>query len=222
MWSADEQPRERLLKNGSAELSVNELLAVILRSGKQGESALDLARHILSDCDNKLHNLARLQVADLIKGYKGIGIAKASGLVAAVELGRRHALETASVTEPLSSSWDVYLHIAPILKDLDHEEFWVIYLNQQKKVIGKGKIAEGGLTSARIDVKLLFKKALEMKACGIIIAHNHPSGSIVPGIDDKRTTDKIKHAGRLLDIPLHDHLIIGGEEYYSFRDENAL
>lgn len=221
-WAEDEKPREKLVKKGVGMLSTNELLAIILLSGRVGESALDLARRILSDCNNDLNLLARQSVKELKKKYKGVGIAKAAGIVVAMELGRRRAISAVDIGRSLCSSTEVYAYISPLLKDLDHEEFWVIYLNRSNRILGNEKLSSGGMTGTVIDIRILFRKALEMKACAIIIAHNHPSGSLIPSEYDKMVTAKIREAGKLLDIALHDHLVIGGDSYLSFVDENLM
>ncbi|MDL2252073.1 DNA repair protein RadC [Odoribacter sp. OttesenSCG-928-J03] len=222
VWAEDERPREKLQKNGSTQLSTNELIAVILRSGQKGESALDLSRRILADCDNSLNKLARLQIDDLVKRYKGIGVAKAAGLIAAVELGRRRAFQLADEIVQISSSIDVYNHIAPFLKDLEHEEFWVIYLNRANTILGSEKLSSGGISGTVMDIRILFRKAIDRKACAIIAVHNHPGGTLLPGGNDRFVTQKMKEAGKILDVTLLDHLIVGGEGYYSFLDEGQL
>lgn len=221
-WADDDQPREKLLKKGVSALSTNELLALILRSGKAGESALDLARRILADCRYDLNMLARLGMRELMKNYKGIGLAKAAGVIAAVELSRRRPLQTEKPVHVIHSSVDAYRYIAPILKDLDHEEFWVIYLNRSNRVIDSEKISSGGMAGTVIDIRILFRKALEVKACAIIVVHNHPSGALWPSEQDKQVTERIQEAGEIVDILLHDHLIIGGGSYFSFVDDEII
>lgn len=221
-WAKDEQPREKLLHKGASALAVNELMALILRSGKRGESALDLARRILADCDNNLNNLAKIQVSELVRKYNGIGMAKAAGIVAAVELGRRRLSDAAIVMPVVSSSIAAYNYIAPIIGDLDHEEFWIIYLNRANRIQGSERLSSGGMAGTVIDVRMLFRKALEMKASALIVAHNHPSGTLYPSEQDKVITAKIKEAGKLLDVALHDHIIVAGNTYYSFVDEGKM
>jgi len=221
-WANDERPREKLLQQGVSVLSTTELLAIILRSGKKGESALTLARHILAACGNDLNKLAKLEVGELIRKYKGIGVAKAAGIVVAMELGRRRMLSAETVGYYIHSSMDVYNYISPLLKDLNHEEFWAVFLSRSNEVLGVTRLFSGGLSSTVIDVRLLFRKALETRASAVIVAHNHPSGSLLPSEYDKMITEKIKQGGLLLDIVLHDHIIIGGERYFSFVDEGII
>lgn len=221
-WAKDDKPREKLLQKGVAALSTNELLAILLRSGKVGESVLDLSRRILADCGNELNNLARLNVHELVKKYKGIGLAKAAAIVVAMEMGRRRMHEKVFVAPVISSSALAYAYLAPFLRDLEHEEFWGLFLNRANRVLGSERLSSGGMASTVIDVRVLFRRALEMKACALIIAHNHPSSSLSPSVHDRSVTEKIRSAGNLLDIVLHDHLIIGGDSYYSFVDEGIL
>lgn len=222
LWPEEDRPREKLLKRGLAALSNYELLAILLRSGKAGESALDLARRILGDCENDLSRLACLSVKDLMKKYDGIGIAKASSIIVAAELGRRRMMASVDLKQSLGSSIEVYNYIAPVLKDLDHEEFWVIFLNRSNRILGKQCLFSGGFTATMTDVRVVFKEALVMKASAIIIVHNHPSGSLYPSEQDISVTAQIRDAGKLLQINLYDHLIIGGASYFSFVDENLI
>ena len=157
-----------------------------------------------------------------MKNYNGVGLAKAAGVIAAIEISRRRPLETEKPIYSIHSSVDAYRYIAPILKDLDHEEFWVIYLNRSNRVIDSEKISSGGMAGTVIDIRILFRKALEVKACAIIVIHNHPSGALWPSDQDKQVTEKIREAGEIVDILLHDHLIVGGGSYFSFVDDDNI
>lgn len=221
-WSKEERPREKLVTKGVSTLSNVELLSILLRCGNKEESALSLARRILSDCGNDFNRLARFSVRALCKNYRGIGIAKSTEIIVAMEIGRRRILQSVNRRRALCSSTDSYKYISPLIKDLDQEEFWVIYLNRANHIQGCERISQGGMSSTIIDIRVLFVKALEMKADAIIVAHNHPSGFLHPSEYDKAITEKIKDAGQLIDIPLYDHLIIGGNTYYSFLDEGML
>lgn len=221
-WAKDDKPREKLLQKGVASLSTNELLAIILRSGNIGESVLELSRRILSDCGNELNNLAKMSVRELVKKYKGIGVAKAAAIIVAMEIGRRRMQEEVVLTRAISSSAEAYAYIAPILRDLEHEEFWVLFLNRANRILGSECLSVGGMVSTVIDIRVLFRKALEMKATALIVAHNHPGSSLYPSEHDRSVTESIRSAGNLLDIVLHDHLIIAGNNYYSFVDEGIL
>ncbi|MDR0982771.1 MAG: DNA repair protein RadC [Culturomica sp.] len=221
-WANDERPREKLIEQNPYSLSINELIAIILRSGNKGESAVDLARRIMYEYNNDLNNLAKENVRDLMNKFKGIGEAKAAALVAAFELSKRRALHVASDTKFVRSSEDAYEYIYPILQDLDHEEFWIIFLNRSNKIIGKSRLSVGGFTCTVVDIRVIFYKALQRKSCSIIIAHNHPGGSKNPGSHDKIATEKIRKAGILMDVILQDHIIVGEKSYYSFTDNFLL
>ena len=221
-WAEDDKPREKMLSKGVTALSTNELLAILIRSGSGGESALDLSRRILTDASNDLNTLARLSVSDFMNRYKGVGMAKAASIIAAMELGRRRALSTAREEPALTTSRDLYDYLQPLIGDLDHEEFWVIYLTHSNQVKGCECLSSGGMDGTVIDVRLLFRGALDMKATYIVIAHNHPGGSLVPSTYDELITRKIYEGGQLLDIKLYDHIIVGENAYYSFADEGKL
>ncbi len=224
-YSEEELPREKMLQHGAAALSVRELLAILLRSGVGGETVLDLAHNILAECDNDVDVLARMDVADIISRFRGVGVAKASAIVAALELGKRReslAEEKRADTTCIQSSRMAYGIIGPLLKDLDHEELWVLYLSRANRVIAKERIAIGGMDAIIADVRILLKKSLDRKAHYLILAHNHPSSSLKPSPQDKMMTEKIYKAGLLVDVKLFDHLIIGGDDYFSFADNGLL
>ncbi|KIO42806.1 MULTISPECIES: RadC family protein [Porphyromonadaceae] len=221
-WAEDDKPREKLLSKGVSALSTNELLAILLRSGSDGESALDLARRILSDHNNDLNVVARLGVRDFMNVYKGIGVAKAASVIAAFELGRRRGLVGKTDVMTLVSSRDIYELLQPRIGDLDHEEFWVIFLNTGCRVKSCERLFSGGMEGTLVDMRILFRKALEMKARSFVIAHNHPSGNIEPSNQDIELTRKIRKAGDTLDIILLDHLVITSHGFYSFADYGIL
>ena len=221
-WAGDDKPREKLLFKGVSALSTNELLAILLRSGSDGESALDLARRILSDHNNDLNAIARLGIRDFMNVYKGVGVAKAASVIAAFELGRRRGLSGKSDTMTLVSSRDIYELLQPRIGDFDHEEFWVIFLNTGCKVKSCERLFSGGMEGALVDMRILFRKALEIKARSFVIAHNHPSGNLEPSNQDIELTRKIRKAGDTLDIILLDHLVICNHGFYSFADHGIL
>lgn len=221
-WSEDDRPREKMAVKGAAALSTNELLAILLRSGSGGESALDLARRILADCGNDLNRLARLSLDELSSRYKGMGLAKAAAVIAAMELGRRRALAEAGESPVLNTSLDIYNYLRPRMSDLDHEEFWVVLLSGGCRVKGCERLFSGGWDGTMIDVRMLFRRVLESRASAIVIAHNHPSGNLRPSPQDMALTKKVREAGKLLDINLLDHLIVCLGGYYSFADEGTL
>lgn len=211
-----------MLLKGVASLSVNELLAILLRSGSGGESALDLARRILADSNNDLNLLARLSVSDFMSRYKGVGMAKAASIIAAMELGRRRALSTVREEPMLTTSRDLYDYLQPLIGDLDHEEFWVMTLSSACRIKSCERLFSGGIESTIIDIRMVFRKVLESKACSIVIAHNHPSGNDRPSAQDIVLTKKVREAGKVLDIVLLDHIIVCPDRYYSFADSGTL
>lgn len=221
-WAKDEQPREKLLQRSVSTLSLNELFAILLRSGSDGESALELARRIMADNNNDLNILARKGIKELTNTYKGIGLAKAATIIAAMEIGRRRQPDSRRIRSRIGCSRDAYQYIYPFMQDLEHEEFWVIYLSTGNYTKGCRCLSSGGMDGTVIDVRMLFRGALDMKASSILIAHNHPGGTLSPSIYDEIVTQKIFEGGTLLDIQLFDHLIIGDHDYYSFADEGRL
>ena len=217
-WSEDDKPREKLMLKGSVSLSDAELVAILIGSGSRDESALSLSKRILASVDNKLNTLDKLSIKQLMK-FKGIGEAKAISIAAALELGKRRKSEEKSIPKVISSSRDVFEIMQPIIGELPHEEFWVLYLNNSNKVIYKSQLSKGGMTGTIVDVRLIFKMALEQGAISIILTHNHPSGKLQASEADKQITTKLKIAGDQLDIKVLDHIIITELGYFSFQDE---
>ena len=220
-WSQEDQPREKLRDKGKTTLSDAELLAILIGSGSRDESAVDLCKRILARVDNNLNALGKLSIKQLM-GFKGIGEAKAIGITAALELGRRRRLEDAVKQEKITSSRDVFNIMQPILGELSHEEFWIIYLNNSNKVIQKQQLSKGGITGTLVDVRLVLKSALEVGAVALIVSHNHPSGTLKPSEADKKITKKLKTAAQSIDINLLDHIIVTEKRYFSFADENLI
>ncbi len=220
-WSEEDRPREKLLSKGKESLSDSELLAILIGSGNKNESAVALSKRMLSSVDNNLNTLGKLSVAQL-KNFKGIGEAKAISIVAGLELGRRRRNELTVDVKKITSSKSVFEIMQPVLGDLQHEEFWTLFLNNSNIIISKQQLSKGGITGTLVDVRLLMKKALELGAVGIIICHNHPSGTLKISEADKLITAKIKTASAALDIKLLDHLVITEKAYVSFADKELL
>ena len=220
-WSEDDRPREKLILKGKVVLSNAELLAVIIGSGNQKESAVDIAKSILENVNQNLTELSRLSVNEL-KRNGGIGTAKAVTIIAALELGNRKRVQDAMIREKISSSRDVFELFHPDLSEANYEAFWILLLNRANRVIRKMSISEGGISGTVADPKKIFKMALEFNASSVILCHNHPSGNIQPSEADIKLTHKMKEAGVLLDLPVLDHLVIGGNAYYSFADEGMM
>ena len=220
-WAEEDRPREKLMSKGKASLSEAELIAILMGSGTSKISAVELGKHILAATGNDLNALARLSLSDL-KKFNGIGEAKAITIISALELGRRRKAAEFVKRTRIRSSADVYEYLKPHLMDLDHEQFWVLYLNRANQVLKPEMISSGGVSGTVVDAKLVFKKALEALASNIILAHNHPSGNARPSTQDLQLTKKIKSAGETLDIPVLDHIIFTDEGYFSFADESLI
>ncbi|MDD7914761.1 RadC family protein [Polaribacter ponticola] len=220
-WALDDRPREKLLSKGKNVLSDAELIAILIGSGNREESAVALSKRILQSVNGNINALAKISVEKLMR-FKGIGEAKAIAIITALELGKRRQLEVALEKLKITSSKDGFSIMQPLIGDLEHEEFWVLFLNNSNKVLSKNQISKGGLTATIVDIRLLFKQALELASVAMIVCHNHPSGKLQPSNADKQLTQKIKQAGVTLDIKLLDHLIITEKAYFSFADEGLI
>lgn len=217
-WSEDDKPREKLMLKGKSVLSDAELIAILIGSGSRNESAVSLSKRILQSVNNNLNALGKLSLKQLME-FKGIGEAKAVTIAAALELGRRRRTAELPDFFKITSSKAVFEIMQPIIGDLLHEEFWVLYLNNANKVIHKAQLSKGGITGTIVDVRLIFKLALEHNATAIILSHNHPSGKLVASDADREITKKLTFAGEQLDIKVLDHIIITEKGYLSFQDE---
>lgn len=226
-WDDADKPREKLLTLGKKTLTNAELIAILLRTGVKGNSVVDMAKEVLATADNRLTTLSRLDATQLT-AINGMAKAKAATLIAALELGWRMQGEFCEDNVLiLNDSNALFNYMSPLVADIDHEEFWAIYLNNAKKVIGRQRIASGGQTSTAVDIRMVFRGALDCKAVALMVVHNHPSGSLRPSPEDKHLTQQLSEAGKLLQIKLYEHLIIGlsptGQvSYYSFHDEGHL
>ena len=218
-WAEDDRPREKFLLKGKSSLSDSELLAILIGSGSRNESAVQLCQRILAVSENNLSTLGKMSIAQLIQ-FKGIGEAKAISIAAALELGRRRRAEEAVELKKITSSKAVFDIMQPIIGELPHEEFWVLYLNNSNKVIYKGQLSKGGITGTVVDIRLIFKMAFEQNATAIILTHNHPSGKLMASDADLKITKRVKEAGLTLEIQVLDHIIITENGYLSFQDEN--
>ena len=217
-WSEDDKPREKLMLKGKSVLSDAELIAILIGSGSRDESAVDLSKRILKSVDNNLNALGKLSISQLIQ-FKGIGEAKAISIISALELGRRRRTEDALELIKITSSKAIFELMQPVIGELPHEEFWIVYLNNSNKVISKSQLSKGGITGTLVDVRFVFKNALEIGATSLILCHNHPSGTLIPSDADKQITKKLKLAGDSLEIKVLDHLIVTESSYFSFVDE---
>lgn len=221
-WSEDDRPREKMLRKGTSSLSDAELLAILIGSGNRDESAVELARRIMRECDDNINELARLTIADLCKKFKGIGEAKAITIRAALELGKRRKTSDFLERKQILSSRDLFELFEPLLIDLVHEEFWIVFMNGANKVLSTHKLTQGGIQQTIVDVPLLLKMSLERLAQSIAVAHNHPSGQNKPSSEDENITRRIKQGCDAIGIRLLDHIIVARGKYYSFADEGKL
>lgn len=217
-WAEDDRPREKFLLKGKAALSDSELLAILIGSGSRNESAVQLCQRILASANNNLNQLGKLSIQQLMD-FKGIGEAKAISIAAALELGRRRRSEDAAELQKITSSKAVFNIMQPLIGELLHEEFWVLFLNNSNKVIHKAQLSKGGMTGTLVDTRIIFKTALEYNAISLILTHNHPSGKLVASESDKEITRKLQLAGKQMDIMILDHVIITESSFYSFADE---
>ena len=220
-WAPDDQPREKMIAKGKASLSNAELIAILLRVGKEGMSAVDVARALLDTVNNDLIALSNLTIDDLTQ-HPGIGEAKAITIMAALELGKRRRAAEANLPDEVKDSRDTFERFLPYIDDMKQEHFLVMYLNQSNHVLKVKCISNGGTTNVIADPKIIFKNALSLNATCIVLGHNHPSGNPRPSEDDRLLTKKFVAAGKLLDINVIDHIIIGNERYYSFRDHGEM
>jgi len=220
-WAKDDRPREKLLNKGPAALSNSELIAILINNGSKQKSAVELAQEVLRLGKDNLNELGKMSVRELMK-VKGIGEAKAISVVAAMELGRRRQGLGSREKTVITSSADVANYLQTLLRDYKHEVFAVLFLNRSNKINHFQIISEGGITGTVADPRIILKKALEEDAVGLILCHNHPSGSLKPSKADEDLTLKIKEAARYFDIKVLDHLIVSDDGYYSFADEGIL
>jgi DNA repair protein RadC len=217
-WAEADRPREKLLLHGRRQLTDAELIAILIGSGSRNETAVDLSKRILSSCQNDLHKLAQLGVKELSR-FKGIGEAKAITIVAALELGRRRKDVEPTEVRKISSSIDAHRAIQADLADLPHEEFWMLLMNRANVIIGKYFVSKGGQAGTVVDPKIVFKIALEHGAASVVLAHNHPSGSLKPSSADINITKKLIELGKMMEIEVHDHIIVYNDKFLSLADE---
>lgn len=216
---SDELPREKMMAKGAEALSNTELMAILLRTGKNGKNVIELSRELLKASDERLCRLGTMPISRLCR-ISGIGPGKAITVAAAFELGRRAAEEGLNINDrQISSPALVYRLMIPSMKTLDHEECWVLLLNKANRLVSKEQISRGGQDSTTIDNRIIVRAAIEKKACGVILVHNHPSGNALPSVQDIKQTQALKRALDTCDLSLVDHVIVSAGSYYSFADE---
>ncbi|GAP72895.1 DNA repair protein RadC [Candidatus Symbiothrix dinenymphae] len=218
-WSPDDQPREKLLSKGVEALSNAELLAILLRSGSCSENVLQLAQRILASVDNDLNRLNRMSAQQLAYNFKGVGVTKAASIVAALALDKRRRAQEVILQGKVVTSTDTYKYFMPVLRDLDHEEFWVLFLTNTNKIIDRLKIGQGSVDSTIVNTLSIYKEAVTRESNRVIVCHNHPSEIPYPSCDDDDITQKIHGGLNSVNVKLVDHVIIAGSTFYSYRDE---
>lgn len=220
-WDEQDRPREKMMSQGIAALSNAELLAIIIGSGSNDQTAVELTKDILASCANSLNKLGKLTLDQLCR-FKGIGPAKAISIIAANELGRRRISEPTPEREKITCSTDIYDIFYPVMCDLPIEECWILLLNQSNKVIDKKKISSGGISNTSFDPREILRAAIVSRASALAVAHNHPSNNNNPSQADDILTMKIKEAAKLVNVRLIDHIIVCDGSYYSYADEGRL
>ena len=220
-WALDDRPREKMMAKGIGSLSNAELLAILIGSGNQEETAVDLCQRILQSNENDLNTLGKCSIDELRK-FKGVGEAKAISIAAALEIGRRRSQSKIIHKKKIASGKDVYEYFHPMINDLPYEELWVLLLNRAHKIIDRKKISQGGVSETIVDIRLILKPAIISLASSIILCHNHPSGVVIPSKQDDILTRRLKEATVMLNINLLDHVIISEDKYFSYADEGRL
>ena len=221
-WAEEDRPREKLLLKGVAALSDSELLAILIGSGNDKESAVELSKRILNKAENDLNKLGRFSVDDLVQNFRGMGYAKSVSVIAALELGKRRRESEPAQLKKIGSSKDAYELFFPLFVGLNYEETWALLLNRANHVVSTIQVSKGGISETVVDIRLILREALTHYASGIILGHNHPSGNCVPSPQDTQLTKKLKEAAQWMDISLLDHLIVCEKTYYSFADEGVI
>lgn len=221
MTPMEDRPREKALAHGLETLSNAELLATLLGSGVPGVSVVELCEQILYDNDNKLYRLARHSVKDLMR-YHGVGEVKALNMLAALELGRRMADEEFEQLPSITDSQKAFRYLRNKMASANYERLCIVILDHAKHVINFREISDGGKTATVADIKRIMRTAIEYDADSIILAHNHPSNNPKPSPQDDALTQKVAQAGKLVDIPLIDHIIVTQGECYSYMEHGKL
>ena len=220
-WAEEDRPRERMTSLGAEALSNAELLAILIGSGSRKQSAVELMKHVLADCNNNLNTLGKKTIHELCT-YTGIGEAKAISILAACELGKRRQMESPEERADLGTATRIYNHMHPIMQDLDVEEFWVLLLNQHNRLIKKVRISHGGITETSVDIRIVMKEAVLSNCTVLAVCHNHPSGNLSPSNADNELTRSIRRACELMRIHFFDHVIITDGQYYSYHELGKL
>ncbi|SNU04288.1 DNA repair protein RadC [Prevotellaceae bacterium MN60] len=220
-WAEEDRPREKMMALGAQGLSDAELLAILIGSGNTEESAVDLMKHVLADCNNNLNTLGKMTIHDLMQ-YNGIGEAKAITILAACELGKRRQMEKPEERPDLGTATKIYNHMHPVLQDCDVEEFWILLMNQNHRLIKKLRISHGGITEVSVDIRIIMREAVLANATILAVCHNHPSGNLRPSEQDNQLTYALQQACNLMRIHLMDHVILTDGAYFSYHETGRI
>lgn len=220
-WAEEDRPREKMMALGAQGLSDAELLAILIGSGNTEESAVDLMKHVLADCNNNLNTLGKMTIYDLMQ-YNGIGEAKAITILAACELGKRRQMEKPEERPDLGTATKIYNHMHPVLQDCDVEEFWILLMNQNHRLIKKLRISHGGITEVSVDIRIIMREAVLANATILAVCHNHPSGNLRPSEQDNQLTYALQQACNLMRIHLMDHVILTDGAYFSYHETGRI
>ncbi len=220
-WAEEDRPREKLMKHGASVLTDAELLAILVGSGSTKEDAVTLMKRILVDCKNNLNTLGKMTIRDLCK-YNGVGEAKAITILAACELGKRRQMESPEERPDLGTATRIYNHMHPLMQDLDVEEFWLLLMNQNYRLIKKIRLSHGGITEVSVDIRIAIREAVLANATIIAVCHNHPSGNLRPSKQDDMLTTNLKNACNLMRLHFLDHIILTDGSYYSYHEEGRI
>ncbi len=220
-WAEEDRPREKLMKHGASVLTDAELLAILVGSGSTKEDAVTLMKRILADCKNNLNTLGKMTIHDLCQ-YNGVGEAKAITILAACELGKRRQMESPEERPDLGTATRIYNHMHPLMQDLDVEEFWLLLMNQNYRLIKKVRLSHGGITEVSVDIRIAIREAVLANATIIAVCHNHPSGNLRPSRQDDMLTTNLKNACNLMRLHFLDHVILTDGSYYSYHEEGRI
>ena len=220
-WAEEDRPREKLMRLGAEALSNAELLAILIGSGSTKESAVDLMKRVLGDCNNNLNTLGKQSIRELCL-YNGVGEAKAITILAACELGKRRQMETPEERPDVGTATLIYNHMRPVMQDLDVEEFWLLLMNQNHRLIKKIRISHGGITEVSVDIRIIMREALVANATILAVCHNHPSGSLRPSEQDNLLTTQLQQACNTMRIRFLDHVIVTDGAYFSYHESGRI
>jgi len=220
-WAEEDRPREKLMRLGAEALSNAELLAILIGSGSTKESAVDLMKRVLGDCNNNLNTLGKQTIRELCL-YNGVGEAKAITILAACELGKRRQMETPEARPDVGTATLIYNHMRPVMQDLDVEEFWLLLMNQNHRLIKKIRISHGGITEVSVDIRIIMREALVANATILAVCHNHPSGSLRPSEQDNLLTTQLQQACNTMRIRFLDHVIVTDGAYFSYHESGRI